>query len=95
MSDLDWDAPISRPYRRYEEGVVIVTFDNDTPAQITNDYKQPQLNFDVDNEFWLGVSSKRLMNELKRFKPLTGKTLCIKRSGHGLETTYQIEEVTL
>ena len=94
MSDLDWDAPIDRPYRKYgDEGVMVVTFDSDTPDKIVNDYHQPQLNFKVDSEFWFGVSSKRLMNELKRYKPLTGKTLKIARSGRGIEMTYQVEEV--
>ena len=95
MTDLDWDAPIERPYRRYEDGVVVVTFDNDRPTTTTNDYNHQQLNFDVDGEFWFGVSSKRLMNLLKRFKPLTGKTLRIQRTGHGVDTTYQVEEVVM
>ena len=29
-ADLDWDAPVNRPYTKYsDDGVVIVTFDND------------------------------------------------------------------
>ena len=94
--DLDWDAPVARQYRKYnEDGIIVVTFDDDTPTKITNDYHQPQLNFCVDREFWFGVSSKRLMNELKRYKPLTDKTFKITRHGSGIETTYNVKEVVI
>ena len=88
-----WDDIPDRPFVRYTDGVVVIRFENDEPTKTVNKYNQPQWNFDVDGDLLLGVSSKNLMRLLKRHRPLAGKTFKITRSGHGFETTYQVEEV--
>jgi len=89
-----WDEIPDRPFVRYTDGVVVVRFESDEPTKTVNKYNQPQWNFDVDGDLWLGVSSKNLMRLLKRHRPLTGKTFKITRSGHGINTAYRVEEVT-
>ena len=92
MSSI-WDDIPSRPFLRYEDGVVVVRFESDEPVRTTNKYNQPQWNFEVNGDMLFGVSSKGLMRLLKKHLPLTGKTLKITRSGRGFETSYQVEEV--
>lgn len=88
-----WDEIPDRPFVRFANGVVVVMFESDEPTKTVNKYNQPQWNFDVDGDLWLGVSSKNLMRLLKRHRPLTGKTLRIERHGSGYNTTYTVEEV--
>lgn len=89
-----WDDIPDRDFVRFIDGVVVVRFENSEPTVTTNKYNQPQWIFDVDDDMALGVSSKGLMKLLKKELPLEGRTFKIERSGHGIDTTYQIEEVT-
>ena len=88
-----WDEIADRPFVRFTDGVVVVMFESDEPTKTANKYNQTQWNFNVDGDLLLGVSSKGLMRLLKKHRPLTGKTFKITRAGHGIDTTYTVEEV--
>ena len=90
-----WDGIPDRQFVKFTDGVVVVMFETDEPTVTTNKYNQPQWIFDVDGDMSLGVSSKGLMRLLKKKLPLAGKSFKITRSGHGVETTYQVEEVVM
>ena len=90
---LDWDEPIKRPFVVFTDGTTTVTFDDDNPAKGTNNYGRSELIFKVNDVFCLGVSSTRLMNALKEFKPLKGKTLRISRTGERTEIQYSVVQV--
>ena len=91
-----WDGIPDRPYKRFPpDGVAVVMIERDEPTETTNKYGQTQFDFEVDGDLLFGVSSKGLMRLLKKELPLAGKSFKITRSGHGVETTYQVEEVVM
>ena len=89
-----WEEISDHSFVRFTDGVVVVRFENNEPAEIVNKFGATQWNFTVDGDLIFGVTSKNLMRLLKNHRPLKGKTLKISRTGRGFDTKYAVEAVT-
>lgn len=86
-------------YTRFDDkGVVIVKF-------LTNSFEKEDSQYGPQNVFKIlntegdeqkfATSSKRCMNAMAAHFPIKGKTLKIMRSGEGMETKYDAENVNI
>jgi len=82
-----------------KNNTVQVKFVDNNPIARKNKFNQSSFDFevqDVDNKEMkcLSVTSKRLMRILKSYLPLSGKSLCIQRTGAEMETDYNVTLVS-
>ena len=86
-------------FEQSKNNSVHVKFVDDNPIARKNKFNQASFDFevqDMDNKEMkcLSVTSKRLMRVLKTYLPLSGKELCIQRTGTEMETDYNVTLVS-
>lgn len=92
-----FDDISDRPYISLQRDVpLIVDFEEDEPCDShLNDYQQTQHDWNVNGSATFGVSSKPLLREMKKHKPLGGKMLQITKTGKGYDTKYTVVDMSV
>jgi len=82
---------------KFDDGKIRVRFTTSEFLVDQNVYNNKTYTFSVvegTDDKLMGVTSKRLMLKLKNLHPLEGKVLDITRIGVGMDTDYEVDEVT-
>ena len=93
----NFDDIIEVEYVKFDHGAVDVRFVSDEFLVERNAYGNKTWTFAVVEgkaDKLIGVTSKRLMLKLKALHPLGGKIVTLERIGEGMETDYNVTEVT-